>query len=272
MKRIISLILIVCILSLFAVPAVAVGTTSFKMTADRTDVSPGDTVNFTVSLGAVEKLYGLKFKVVIPEGLCYVEGSGKVTEGLDASMNAAKVEFIESSMVFIVGACDYSSSSDTTLLQFQCTVEEDAFGSKVVNLEIDPENVFDLEYYNIEYTVYSAAVSVNDYCDHSWSFGDCENPKVCKLCGVVEGEASGHHWKEECVGDENGHWYDCLECDVSKIDPHTDGDGDQICDICGFNEADKDNGNVVVAIVIGAIVLISAGGVFFILRKKPKRK
>ena len=103
-KRITSLLL--CFVMVFAmlataVPAFAVTgkSTYFKMTADKTEASPGDTVTYTAYIGPVDGLAAIKFKLKFPSGLTYVEGSGKAVDGLQSLLNSAKAEFTESTKV-----------------------------------------------------------------------------------------------------------------------------------------------------------------------------
>jgi hypothetical protein len=192
-----------------------------------------------------------------------------ISEGLDEKMDAAKVEFTESTMVFIVGACDYTSTSDTILMQFRCTADGNASGSKVVHFEIDPENVFNQEYENIEYTMGSAAVSVVSSCVHEWINTDCTTPKTCQLCGVIDNSVSDHSWSEECAHDENGHWYDCVICSISKVEAHSDKDEDGVCDVCDYTMSSKPVTTVVI-IVIVAVLLVLCAGIILLLKIKRK--
>lgn len=165
-KRITSLLL--CFVMVFAmlataVPAFAVTgkSTYFKMTADKTEASPGDTITYTAYIGPIDGLYGMKFKLKFPSGLTYVEGSGKAVDGLQSLLNAAKAEFTESTKVFIVGSSNYTSTADTALMEFQCKVNDDATGSQTVEFYIDdPDNLFDQDYDNIDFTIHNATVNV----------------------------------------------------------------------------------------------------------------
>ena len=156
-KRITSLLL--CFVMVFAmlataVPAFAVTgkSTYFKMTADKTEASPGDTVTYTAYIGPVDGLAAIKFKLKFPSGLTYVEGSGKAVDGLQSLLNSAKAEFTESTKVFIVGSSNYTSTEDTALMKFQCKVNDDATGSQTVEFYIDdPDNLFDQDYDNIDF-------------------------------------------------------------------------------------------------------------------------
>ena len=165
-KRITSLLL--CFVMVFAmlataVPAFAVTgkSTYFKMTADKTEASPGDTVTYTAYIGPVDGLAAIKFKLKFPSGLTYVEGSGKAVDGLQSLLNSAKAEFTESTKVFIVGSSNYTSTEDTALMKFQCKVNDDATGSQTVEFYIDdPDNLFDQDSDNIDFTLHNATVNV----------------------------------------------------------------------------------------------------------------
>jgi len=268
-KRIVAIVMIIFVASLWAYPCFAAEPTCFKMTADITNVSPGDTVTYTVSLGAVENLYGMKLKIAVPEGLKYVEGSGQISEGLSETMNAAKAEFIEETLVLIVGSCEYSSEFDTVLMQFQCTVDADTSGLKVVHFEIDPENVFDGEYNNIPYTIADAAISVDEPCNHQWRNADCTAPKICDLCGAADGAVSEHDWKKPESGDSDGHWYDCSACGLSRLEVHADENEDGRCDICGY-APDKEQSPVAWIVITILVIMGGAASVILIRKKKYK--
>ena len=164
-KRITSLLL--CFVMVFtmlaaAVPALAAGSTSFNINPDKTEAHPGDTISYTISLGAVTNLRSIKIKLSIPEGLTYVAGSGKTPDGLEETLNnAQKAAFTESTKVFIVAtAAGYTSTTDTLLMEFKCTVNEGASGNKAIDLIIDPDDIFDTDYDNIGYVVNSPAVTI----------------------------------------------------------------------------------------------------------------
>ena len=150
-KRITSLLL--CFVMVFtmlaaAVPALAAGSTSFNIKPDKTEARPGDTISYTISLGAATNLRSIKIKLSIPEGLTYVAGSGKTPDGLEATLNnAQKAAFTESTKVFIVAtAAGYTSTTETLLMEFKCTVNEGASGNKAIELIIDPDDIFDRDY------------------------------------------------------------------------------------------------------------------------------
>ena len=120
-----------------AVPVNAAQSVTFTVTADKTEVQPGETVNFTVSMGAVSDLGMLKFKLVIPEGMTYAANSGKIVDGAKDAMNFNKLDYAETSKVVTGasdGTTDYTGTDAIDIATFQCTVNEDAAGTLSVGL------------------------------------------------------------------------------------------------------------------------------------------
>lgn len=233
------------LLSMAGVPASAAGTTEFAVRTDKDTLRIGDTVTCTVSMGTVEDLYGVKLKITIPEGLTFVEGSGVIDDQLNEVLNAAKTEFVEATGVFLAGACHYSSTSETVLFQFQCTVDADAPDTMEMFLDIDPENVFDSQYQNISFTTTAAVIHLDDTCAHSWT-------------GATADE-------------DNGHWFDCQLCEMSRIEDHMDGDEDGVCDVCGYGTPVK-KGTIAVPIVIMVMLILAAASITLLVMKQKRHR
>lgn len=79
-------------------------------------------------------------------------------------------------------------------------------------------------------------------CEHEWKEADCENPKMCQLCGSTEGEKGGHTWKNaSCTMSKT-----CSICGLSEGEPlssnktHTWQDATcvnpKMCTVCGESE------------------------------------
>ena len=140
---------------------------TFTIKPDKTTAKPGETITYQVIIGPVENLQTAQFKLVIPDELEYTGGSSP--EGLAKKMNATTAEFKSSTMKFILGGTnDYTSSSDTLLVTFTCTVKEGAAaGAKPVVKVKEGEEFFffadsELEpkYYTINYEPNGAAVTI----------------------------------------------------------------------------------------------------------------
>ena len=133
-KRIISIVLsvimLICIMPISS--ALADDPISVIVSADKTSVYRGDTVVFTVSIGAVEHLMGAEFKVDVPMGMTYIAGSATVADGLKETLGCQAADWTESTKKFTMyGEGDYSSNSPTKFLTFSCTVDMTATGSLV---------------------------------------------------------------------------------------------------------------------------------------------
>ena len=170
-KRITSLLLcFVMVVSLLtpAVPVYATGgnTTSATLTSDKTKAYTGDTITYTVTLGPVTKLKALAFALQIPDGLTFVENSGKVADGLAAKMSASAAMFAPTSMFVSVADANYTSSESVVLMTFQCTVDKGTSGSITAGIgyaDDDADNsIFDTSYNGIAVTFTGAAVTIAD--------------------------------------------------------------------------------------------------------------
>ena len=142
LKKILALLLIISIMiSLLPTPIFAVNPVKFSIIPSVSEAHPGDEITYTVKMSAVQNLAGMKFKLLIPDGLTFVEG--KEVEGLQTTLNAAKAEFTPATLVFVVGSSNYSCNEDTTLMTFKCTVDSETVGEKEVTFIIDNDDIFD---------------------------------------------------------------------------------------------------------------------------------
>ena len=159
-KRIIGFLL-ACVMMLTLLPTMAfASTTTLKVTANKTKVNPGDTVTFTVSIGAVEKLRSLEFVLDVPAGMTYVANSAKTANNLKDTLGTAAADWTELTKKFTAyGDGAYTNSKDTVLLTINCTVDTAAgLGSKNVTIkEVVVGNSEDVE---IDNTVSPAVVTV----------------------------------------------------------------------------------------------------------------
>lgn len=145
MKRVLAIILSVLMVFL-AVPAetyAAEGDVLLTVTADKSTVGPGETIRFTVSMGAAADLGALQFNLVIPEGLSFVEDSVILPEGIEATLNsdgaiAKPAEKNNYVWAYSAQTPGYTGSETLTILEFSCTVDGDAAQeAKSLSLSID---------------------------------------------------------------------------------------------------------------------------------------
>ena len=140
-KIIASLLIIAIMISLMPTKIFALNELKLTITPSVTEAHPGDVITYTVKMSAVQNLAGMKFKIIIPEGLTFVEG--KEVDDLQETLHAAKAEFTPSTKVFVVGSSNYSSDEETVLMTFKCSVDTGTTGNKEITFEIDEDDIFD---------------------------------------------------------------------------------------------------------------------------------
>ena len=139
-KRILSLMLcfVMVLTTIMVVPVGAVTylQTKISVVPDKTTAAPGDVINYTVVMGPVSDLGSLQMELVIPEGLTYKPGTGKITDGLMEAMGFDALDWTEESLIINGGAsaADYNSDRSTILGTFSCTVDEGFYGTAAVDL------------------------------------------------------------------------------------------------------------------------------------------
>ena len=141
-KRITSLLLcFVMIVTMLAtaVPIFAASTDScvYTIEADKTTAHPGDTITFTIYMQQKGNMLGLEGTLVIPAGLTFVEGSGKLTDGIKDTLGWDAVDWTpESNILNGYGSENYTSEEKLALMKFQCTVDNNA-ESKDYTVKLD---------------------------------------------------------------------------------------------------------------------------------------
>lgn len=142
--KIFSIILIIIVLISFSMngKSFATSNTSIKVTSDKATANVGDTINYTITANATGEITVLDFYLDIPEGLTYVNGSGKV--GTELSSISEK-DFTENDLGEI---CTFANDkpfalNNIQLATFQCKVNDNANGNYTVGikeLEVADEN------------------------------------------------------------------------------------------------------------------------------------
>jgi len=169
-KRIISILLsLVMMLSMVAtaVPVLAAPAQDIDviLRADKTEAHPGDTVNYTISIGAVNLLGGLDFWLKIPDGLTIVDSSVALPDGLETTLDsdgAIVYPMAKNGYRWSYSAQDtgYTGNSELVILTFACTVDADC-EKEEKDVTIDMDVVFDNDELNeIPYTIQSATVTI----------------------------------------------------------------------------------------------------------------
>ena len=92
-------------------------------------------------------------------------------------------------------------------------------------------------------------VAVGCACEHDWQEASCSTPRLCTLCGEIEGEIAGHSWQEaSCTTPRT-----CVACGKAEgaTLPHTwqaaTCTQPKTCDTCGVTEGKPLNHEMTVA-------------------------
>ena len=169
-KRIAPLLL--CFVMVFAmlataVPMFAEGTTNkgiFTVKADKTSANPGDVINVTLTLTPPRgKLTAFQGFFQADTGLTYVANSGKIPDGLKASLGFDSVEWTElSKMVNGYGSTVYAGTADIVLAELQYKVDDNAAVGSVLKISLDEIEVCDETTDLVESAVIPATITVTD--------------------------------------------------------------------------------------------------------------
>ena len=259
-KRITSLMLVfTLILTMLAtaVPALAApsdSTCTYSIEADKTSANPGDTITFTIYMQQTGTQNSMEGTLVIPDGLTYVAGSGKVEEGVSSILNWTQalegVAWTESAMLINgFGAISYTGTDKLALMKFQCTVDNDAtakdYEVTLIDLVADDENYDTKNPTCIPATVTVTIPHVHVYDKEVATEGYLKTGATCTEaavyyksceCGAkgtetfTSGSALEHDYTKKVENNTylktaasncteyNVYWYACSRCDANAKD------------------------------------------------------
>ena len=151
-------------IALLIKPSVAfAASSSITVSADKTEAEPGDVINYSIILGPVDDMGTMQMMLVIPEGLSFVSGSGKLADGLKSTLGYDTVDFVERTKIIngYGSGDDYSSDGNTLICTFQCKVEEGFSGTAEIGLtELEFYSCQTWEDHTEDYKVNNAVVRV----------------------------------------------------------------------------------------------------------------
>ena len=166
-KKIISCLLtLVMILSMLPMSVFAASKVlTLTVTADKASASAGETINYTVKVNAeaANKIASIMFTLDIPDGLAYVEGSGKVDPNFEAAAGAdADYDYTEKERLITAATVrGFKDLTNLTMLTFSCTVKEGTVGTQTMNLkEVEVTNASYDPYLAEEYNITPATVTI----------------------------------------------------------------------------------------------------------------
>lgn len=256
-KRITSLMLVfTLILTMLAtaVPALAAPPASsctYSIEADKTSANPGDTINFTIYMQQTGNQNTLEGTLVIPDGLTFVTGSGKLEDGIKTTLGWDSVEWtpVPNMILNGFGSESFTGTDKLALMKFQCTVDNDAtakdYEVTLIELVADDEN-----YETKNPTCIPATVTVTIPHTHVYDqeVATAEHLKTAATCTAAavyyksctcgengtetftSGSALGHDYTKKVENNTylktaasncteyNVYWYACSRCDANAKD------------------------------------------------------
>ena len=158
MKRVVAFLMSVMMVFML-IPSMAQAATedvTLKVVADKTTVNQGDTVNFSVTIGAISSLGGLEFYVDIPDGMTIVDSSIVIPDGVSDTLDSDGDIVLPAprnnyKWSYSAKSDGYAGTSDFVVLTFACTVDDNsAFEEKSVGITVDTcfDNI-DLDEHNV---------------------------------------------------------------------------------------------------------------------------
>lgn len=162
--------LLLCFVMVFAMLATAVPTFAeettnkgiFTVKADKTTANPGDVINVTLTLTPPSgKLTAFQGFFQADTGLTYVANSGKIPDGLKASLGFDSVEWTEvSKCVNGFGSTVYAGTADIVLAELRYKVDDNAAVGSVLKISLDEIEVCDETTDLVESAVIPATITV----------------------------------------------------------------------------------------------------------------
>lgn len=110
------------------------GKVTLTVTPDKTSVSRGDVITYTVSMSSKEKLASMAFLTVIPKGLEYVDNSGAINEDAKSKLGFDAIDWTEWSLRkgagkgenYVNGYASAPKAGDTVICTFKVKVSDSA--------------------------------------------------------------------------------------------------------------------------------------------------
>jgi len=156
-KKFLSLLLtfamIMCLMPMKISGSSEEGKVSLSISADKTEAHPGDVITYTVKMGPVPNCSSFGFKLVIQEGLTYVDLTNIEIKNMRNNIREifldenedSTVTYDQDSLTLGVIGLNYTETNSTTknIMTFKCTVDNNATGDKEVTFDSNNTQIAD---------------------------------------------------------------------------------------------------------------------------------
>lgn len=245
MKKIAMLLLAVLLIAVLAIPASAAGAAS--LVVGNTTVYRGNKFTVTVYVSNLDSCRTGGIEVSYGSGLELVEGewlmsdtalknfSTSSKDGVFALNSAARLSGNIFRMTFKVksNAAFESNSISVKLLINNQQVELE----KALSIKVACNHKYS-EWKSVGQSGHSRSCSICGTKDSGSHVFDHDCDTECNDCG--ETRETSHVFEEVWVGDETGHWHECVNCkEKTELEAHVPGPEageytDQVCTVCNF--------------------------------------
>ena len=232
MKKLLALLIILCISLSFCVIASAAETPKITISASQSSVGAGDTVTFTVSISKVKDCTSVGIGLNFPTGAFeMVDGSYKLL-----ASNTAQNSFVYNSIAggYVANIqMDGASTVSGELFKFALKVKTDATVETKYTISGTPS--LRVNYAAKDCTISACSVKIS--CSHKWDDGKVtkeatcsengEKTYTCKSCGDKKTssiDAKGHKYDDGKVTSnptctsEGAKTYTCKNCNKTKTE------------------------------------------------------
>ncbi len=216
-KRVLSMLLVLVTLATF-VPFY-----TFAAEEDTKSAYIGATSERNVLDGGADQLEEYRMYDGVRKTV-YIAGDGRNSVGIFTPEYSDTYEFTSYATGDTVGAI-YDETGTT-----QLAYNDDYNGNR--NFQISYYMTAGVTYvltsrYYSSYTSGSYDIMISGTHSHDFSEGSCTVPETCAICGLTQGEASGHTYDDDCD-------VACNACDEVRTPPHSwDHACDTDCNLCG---------------------------------------
>ena len=276
-KAIRAVVIFVMIASLMIAQTLTVYAASavIYVTADKTEAEPGDTVNFTVSLGPVSEMGTMQMVLDIPEGLTYVSGSGKLASDLKNKLGYDYADFTEVSLMIngMASTADYSSDSDTVLCTFSCNVDDGFKGKAKVGLsKLEFYSCKTWEDHTDDYSVSKAVISVGQDAAQGGSAdpGKASDPSGSSVSQSQSDNAQAKGQAGDGASEANGSTQENGTEDQSADEAKTETTGETAGNAAA-ERAEEEHSSAAIWLIALATVLVIAVAIAVVFKKRKRQ-
>ncbi len=174
---------------------------------------------------------GIEIIFEIPEGT-----SVTIPEGYKIDMTTFDSTDIRGDLI-VYGEliCNHEGGSATCIDRAICDVCKQRYGELSAANHVTAEVKYSSNGNGTHREIYTCCDGIkNESLSCAGGVATCTAKAICSLCGTEYGQLLDHSYGSAWITNENEHWNECVCEDEANKASHTDTDGDEVCDTCGY--------------------------------------